>query len=92
MGKVKVTLSVDDDLLRESKAYLAEKNLTISGTLEGALSEMTTSSLVEKMAAKLITRLEYVGYEEVARKRPRGRDASKAIREARHARAEAVSR
>lgn len=29
-----MTLTVDKELLRESKAYLAEKNLTVSGTLE----------------------------------------------------------
>ena len=39
---------MDDDLLRESKAYLAEKNLTVSGTLEKALSEISISSVVEE--------------------------------------------
>ena len=54
MGKTKVTLSVDDDLLRESKAYLAEKNLTVSGTLEKALSEISISSVVERMAHNFV--------------------------------------
>jgi hypothetical protein len=92
MGKVKVTLSVDDELLRESKAYLAEKNLTVSGTLENALSEMALSSVVEKVASNLGEKLGYVGYDQVPRKRPKGKDAAKAVREARGERASAISR
>ena len=92
MGKTKVTLSVDEELLRESKSYLAEKNLTVSGTLERALSEMTVSGFVEKIAANLGERLSYVAYDQVPRKRPKGKDAAKTIREARGERASAISR
>ena len=92
MGKTKVTLSVDDVLLRESKAYLAEKNLTVSGTLEKALSEMAVSSVVEKVATNLGEKLGYIGYDQVPRKRPKGRDATKIIREARGERTNAISR
>jgi hypothetical protein len=92
MGKTKVTLSVDEELLREAKGYLAERNLTVSGTLEKALSEMTASALVEKVAANLGEKLGYVGYDEVPRRRPKGRDAARAVREAREERAHAVSR
>jgi hypothetical protein len=92
MGKTKVTLSVDEELLRESKSYLAEKNLTVSGTLERALSEMTVSGFVEKVAASLGERLGYVAYDQVPRKRPKGKDTAKAIREARGERASAISR
>lgn len=92
MGKTKVTLSVDDALLRESKAYLAEKNLTISGTLEKALSEIAVSNLVERVASNLGEKLGYVGYDQVPRKRPKGRDAAKMIREVRGERASAISR
>ena len=92
MGKTKVTLSVDEELLRESKAYLVERNMTVSGTLERALSEMTLSGFVEKVAANLEGRLGYIGYDEVPRKRPKGKDAAKAVSEARGERANAVSR
>jgi hypothetical protein len=92
MGKTKVTLSVDEELLRESKSYLAAKNLTVSGTLESAMSEMTVPGFVEKVAASLEERLGYVTYEQVQRNRPKGKDAVKAIREARGERASAVSR
>ncbi len=92
MGKTKVTLSVDEALLRASKAYLAEKDLTVSGTLEKALSEMGASGLVEKVAASLGEKLEYVGYDQVPRRRPKGKDATRAIREARGERASAISR
>ncbi|MGH9920639.1 MAG: hypothetical protein ACRD6W_17440 [Nitrososphaerales archaeon] len=92
MVKTKVTLSVDEGLLRESKSYLAEKNLTVSGTLEKALSEMAASRLVEKVAANLGEKLEYVGYDEVPRTRPMGKDATRTIREARRDRASAISR
>jgi hypothetical protein len=92
MGKTKVTLSVDEALLRESKAYLAEKDRTVSGTLEKALSEMRVSGLVEKVAASLGEKLEYVGYDQVPRRRPKGKDATRAIREARGERASAISR
>ncbi len=92
MGKVKVTLSVDDELLSESRSYLAGKKLTISGTLEDALSEISMNDVVEKIAARIGANLEYVSFEEVARRRPKGKDAAKAVREARDARAEEVSR
>jgi len=92
MGKTKVTLSVDEELLRESKAYLAEKNLTISGTLERLLSEMAASGFVEKVAADLGEKLDYIGYDQVPRRRPNGKDAARALREARGERADAISR
>jgi len=92
MPKTKVTLSVDAELLRESKGYLAEKNLTVSGTLEKALSEMPASGFVEKVAANLGEKLGYVGYDQVPRTRPRGKDAARAVREARRERSNAISR
>src|SRR4029077_5764966 len=92
MGKTKVTLSVDKELLRESKAYLAANNLTVSGTLEKALLEMGTSGLAETVAANLGEKLEYVGYDQVPKRRPKGKDATRAIREARGERASAISR
>jgi hypothetical protein len=92
MGKIKVTLSVDDALLREAKAYLAEKNLTISGTLEKALSEIAVSNVAERVASSLGEKLGYVGYDQIPRRRPRGKDAAKTIREARGERASAISR
>ena len=92
MGKTKVTLSVDEELLRESKAYLAEKKLTVSGTLEKALSEMAVSGFVEKVAANVGVKLGYVGYDQVPKKRPKGKDAAKIIRETRGERASAISR
>jgi hypothetical protein len=92
MGKTKVTLSVDEELLRESKAYLAEKNMTISGTLEKVLSEMAVSGFVEKVAANLGEKPGYIGYDQVPGKRRKGRDAAKVVREARGERASAISR
>jgi len=92
MRKVKVTLSVDDELLRESRAFLAERNLTISGKLEDALEEVTASGMAEKIAAKLGEKLGYVGYDEIPHTRPKGKDAARAIREARYVRSKALSR
>lgn len=93
MGKAKVTLSVEEELLREAKAYLAERRQTISGTLEGALAEISASVLYDRVAASVGGgKLEYVGYEDVPRTRPKGKDAAKAVREARDARSKAVSR
>lgn len=92
MGKIKVTLSVDDELLRESKAYLAEKSLTVSGTLERALSEMAVSKVIENVASNLGEKVVYVGYDQVPGRRPKGRDAAKTIREARGERTSAISR
>jgi hypothetical protein len=92
VGKTKVTLSVDEELLRESKAYLAEKNLTVSGILEKALSEMAVSGFVEKVAASIGEKLDYVGYDQVPRKRPKGKDTAKLIRETRGGRSSAISR
>jgi hypothetical protein len=92
MVKTKVTLSVDRELLRESKAYLAEKNLTVSGTLERALSEMAAPGLVERVAMNLGEKLEYIGYDRIPIGRPKGKDAAKALREARGERTSAISR
>ena len=92
VGKTKVTLSVDKELLRESKAYLTEKNLTVSGALANALSEVTVSSFVEKVAANLGETLGYIEYDQIPRKRPKGKDATKVIREARGERASAIHR
>ena len=83
---------MDEELLRESKAYLAEKNLTVSGTLERVLSEMAASGFVEKVAATLGKKLEYIGYDQVPARRPKGKDAAKVLREARGERASAISR
>ncbi len=71
-----MTLSVDDETLRESKAYLAEKGMTVGDVLQNALSEMAVSSVVEKVASSLGVKLGYVGYDEVPRRRPR-KDAAK---------------
>lgn len=60
--------------------------------LQNALSEMAVSSVVEKVASNLGSKLGYVGYDEVPRKRPKGRDAAKTIREARGERTSAISR
>ena len=74
MGETEVTLFVGKDLLlRESKSYLAAKNLNVSGILERALSEMTVTDIVEKVAANPGGRLRYVAYDQVLRKWPRGR-------------------
>ena len=92
MRKTKVTLSVDEELLRESKGYLAEKNQTVSGTLEKALSEMAVSRFVERVAASFGGRLGYIGYDQIPKKRPGGKDAARAVREARVGRTSAISR
>lgn len=93
MGKTKVTLSVEEELLREARAYLAEKDQTISGTLEAALSEVSPSVLFESVAAGMGGgKLGYVAYDEVPRNRPKGKDSAKVVREARDARSETVSR
>jgi hypothetical protein len=92
MGKAKVTLTVDEELLRESKAYLAEKNQTISGTLERALSEMAAPGFAERVATSLGETLEYIGYDQVPRRRPKGKDAARVVREVRGERASAISR
>ena len=93
MGKSKVTLSVDEELLREARGWLAERDLTISGTLEQALSEVSASALAERVAERLGGgKLQYVGFEDVRRRRPRGLDAARAVREARDARAEVLPR
>jgi hypothetical protein len=93
MGKTKVTLSVEEELLREARAYLVERHQTISGTLERALSEISSSVLYDRIATSLGgRRLEYVGYQDVPRRRPKGKDSARAVREARDARSKAVSR
>lgn len=90
MAKVKVTLSVAADLLKEAKVCLAEKGGTLSGALEETLREMATSNVINDIASAIGVEAGYVGYEEVVKTRPKGADAARAIREIRDAREKAV--
>ena len=86
MKRTKVTLSVDEDTLREAKSYLAGKDHTLSRVLEEALRELLSSNQLQGIATKLGVNVKYVSYDEVARARPTGIDAGRIVREMRDAR------
>ncbi len=53
MPRSKITLSVDQELLKEAKGVLAREGVSISSVVEEALESLITSKLFEEMAKRL---------------------------------------
>lgn len=92
MAKTKLTLSIDEELVREAKAYLARKNQRISPLVEDYLRSLVTVAAVERMMDELGIKRKYVSFEEVMRNRPLGGNAGKMVREMRDEREKGLSR
>ncbi len=93
MSKIKVTLSVSEEVLREAKAGAAMSGESVSGMIEEFLRSITKYG-IEEMMGELGIEKEYTSFESVIRSRskaPKGMSAEKIIREMRDARANSIS-
>ena len=94
MGKTKLTLSVDSDLLKSAKIQLLKKGITLSDYTEEAMRSLVTASIIEDIARTLDIKLSYMSFEDVNSKRvkaPKGQDSASVIREIRDDRADRIS-
>jgi hypothetical protein len=90
MPKVKLTLTVDKDVVRIAKSRFALQNISISEAVEDLL-ESYTDYWIERMMNKLGVKKRYVSYRDVIKNRPKGVvDSGKILREMRDARANSV--
>lgn len=91
MTKGKLTLSVDEEIIREAKAFLARKDMTMSGVVEDFLRSLVTPAAIEGMMRELQIERKYVSFEDVIKNRLAGLDAGKIIREMRNGREKSLS-
>jgi len=92
VAKRKLTLSVEEDLLREVKSLVASEGGSLSRVFEEFLEYMAPSRWLDELARELgLGELEPIAPSEVPRLRPRGLDAARIVRELRAGRAERVT-
>jgi hypothetical protein len=85
MGKTKLTLSIDKEVIKAAKTQALLKDSNISSLVETFLKSIG-ESWVDELMEKLGVRRGYVSYEDVMKNRPRGSDAGKVIRALRYGR------
>lgn len=91
VGKRKVTLSIDDDVLREAKVVASLEGKSLSGLVEEYLESLAASRWLERLATSLgVERLEPTSEDEIPSRRPEGLNAAQAVREARRTREERI--
>ncbi|MCE4616411.1 MAG: DUF6364 family protein [Aeropyrum sp.] len=91
MGKRKVTLSIEEEVLREAKVVASLEGKSLSGLVEEYLESLATSRWLEKLAASLgVERLEPTSEDGIPSRRPEGFNAAQAVREARGSREERI--
>jgi hypothetical protein len=84
MGKTKLTLSVEEDLLRRAKGFVAREGLSISGLVEEFLRGLVASESLDVVAEELgLGGLFFVNKGDVPRIRSKGLDAAEIVREMR---------
>jgi hypothetical protein len=89
MGKTKLTLSVEEDLLRRAKGFAAREGLSISGLVEEFLRGLVATESLDKVAQELgLGDLSLVNKGDVPRIRSKGLDAAEIMREMRRGRME----
>ena len=88
MPKVKLTLSVDRDLLEEARLAAVRDGRALSEIVEEYLEYLAADAWLEGLADELgLGPLEPTSEGEVPASRPRGLDAARAVRELRDGRA-----
>jgi len=89
MGKRKVTLSIEEEVLREAKVVASLEGKNLSYLVEEYLESLAASRWLERFAASLgVEGLEPTSEDEIPSWRPEGFDAAQAVREARRSREE----
>jgi len=87
MGKKKLTLSIDEDLLRDVRSMLAGEGESISEVVEELLESVSASRWIEGLAEALgLKRLNPLDPAEIPKTRPPGLDAAKLVKELRRQR------
>jgi hypothetical protein len=79
MSKLKLTLSVDEELLKEARANMIKSGLSLSSTFEELLKSFTKYGL-EDISKEIRIEIKYTSFEDIARKRGTGKDSGKLIR------------
>ena len=91
MGKRKVTLSIEEEVLREAKVIASLEGKSLSGLIEEYLESLAASQWLKRLAASIgMEGLEPTSEDEVPSRRPRGLDAAQAVREARRSREDRI--
>ncbi|MCX8183310.1 MAG: DUF6364 family protein [Crenarchaeota archaeon] len=86
MSRRKLTLSIDENLIREIKAMLASEGSSLSSVVEEFLGSLT-SRWLEEMAEDLgLGGLEPLDPADIPGSRPKGYDSAKLVRELREQR------
>jgi len=87
MGKRKVTLSIEEEVLREAKVVASLEGKNLSRLVEEYLESLGASWWLERFAASLgVERLEPTSEDEIPSRRPEGFDVAQDLREARKSR------
>ena len=83
-GRRKITLSIDEEFLREARAMLAREGKSLSSVVEETLSSIIVSKWVDELAGELeLGRLDPIDPSTIPKTRPRGLDAEKIIKKER---------
>ncbi len=91
MVKRKLTLTIDEDILLEAKSVLSGEGVSLSQLVEEYLRFVSSTKWIDEVAEELgMGELELITDAEVRSSRPRGADASKAVREVRERRLEVM--
>ena len=91
VGKRKVTLSIEEEVLREAKVVASLEGKSLSGLVEEYLESLAASRWLERLATSLgVERLEPTSEDEIPSRRPEGLNAAQAVREARRSREERI--
>jgi hypothetical protein len=90
MAKTKLTLSIDEEVIKEAKSESLRRNTDVSTLVEEFLRSISRLRIKEIML-KLGVEERYVSYEEIAKGRPSGLAAEKVIRELRNGREQNIS-
>lgn len=90
MGKKKLTLSLNSDLIDEVKLYASEMNRSLSDIVEEYFEYLASIRWIDTLAKELgLEALEPTAEWEIPKSRPKGLDAAKFVRELRKGRSEA---
>jgi len=91
MGKRKLTLSVDEDLVDEVKLFASRVGRSLSSLVEEYFEYLVLAKWVDCLAKELgLEVLEPTSETEVLKSRPAGLEASRVVREIREGRVKAV--